>query len=80
MQSKEKVPLRVELSGTEKYFYEKFSAEEACDWLEGFINGALLGGEKISAIIEGYQTPGVDSSVIGAIQRLIDTVRGIDSG
>ena len=81
MQSKEKVPLRVELSGTEKYFYEKFSTENACDWLESFINGAFSNGEKFFEIISEYKNKtNVESSILAAIQKLIDTIREADNG
>ena len=81
MQSKEKVPLKVELSGTEKYFYEGFSAENACDWLESFINGAFSNGEKFFEIISEYKNKKeVESSILAAIQKLIDTIREADNG
>ena len=81
MRDKEKVPLRFELKGTAKQFYEDNTPEEACDWVEGFINSSLLMDANLSDIFKmygGLQNE-TEATIIGAVQKLIDTIRAHDS-
>lgn len=80
MENKKTVPLKSELSGTAKSFYEENDLLEICDWLETFINFAASNGKGLSEIITAYENGKVlDATIIGGIQKIIDAIRAAEN-
>lgn len=80
MTQKKTAPLGDKIKGAVKSFYDGCSPKEACDWLEGFVEHNAVTSKSLCECIEEYEEKGraeVDATIVGAIARLIDTVREV---
>ena len=82
MTEKKAVPLGDKIKGTAKSFYDGCSSKEACDWLEGFVENNAVTSKSLCECIGEYDEKGradIDATIVGAIAKLVDTVRKLDT-
>lgn len=79
----EPIYLKMELPEDAKKFYDEATPEDACSWVESFINLSIfLHKGQISEVLAGYGAGGEEHRIsgeaffVGALQKIIDTVRG----
>ena len=72
----EPIYLKMELPEDAKKFYDEATPEDACSWVESYINAAILTETSFYKLIEMgcSDNDGADSLIIGAVQKIIDTV------